>query len=90
MPHTVLPCFHRRSASHTRGIGKQLPLSCLYCNKSDLVITKPLDIKVYFVTELEVQRTDNLHSLIAEMERWRGIIGEIYLAERQHKTSYSA
>jgi len=27
---------------------------------------------------LEVQRTDNLHYLVAEMERWRSIIDENY------------
>lgn len=39
---------------------------------------------------LEVQRTDNLHSLIAEIERWRGIIGDIYLANKRGKASYYA
>ncbi len=39
---------------------------------------------------LEVQRTDNLHSLVEEMERWRGIIGDKYLAHKQPERSYYA
>jgi hypothetical protein len=32
---------------------------------------------------LEVQRTDNLHSLVTEMERWRGIIGNEYTTHKR-------
>ena len=37
---------------------------------------------------MEVQRTANLHSLVEEMERWRGIIGDKYVAHKQGQLSY--
>jgi hypothetical protein len=39
---------------------------------------------------LEVQRTDNLYFLIDEMQRWRGIIGDKYIAHKQAKSSQYA
>lgn len=41
-----------------------------------------------YIAKLDVQRTDNLHSLVAEMERWRGIIGDKYTAHKQGQLSY--
>jgi hypothetical protein len=34
---------------------------------------------------VEVQQQNNLHFLIEEMLRWRGIIGDNYLAYKQAK-----
>jgi hypothetical protein len=40
---------------------------------------------------MEVQPSNNLHFLVEEMQRWRGIMGDIYLAHkhgRLNKTPY--